>query len=1191
MYLKALEIQGFKSFADKTVLSFGEAITAIVGPNGSGKSNVSDALRWVMGEQSYKSLRGSKMEDVIFGGTEKRNQMGFAQVTLILDNSEHIFPHLEESEVAVTRRYNRSGESEYYINKHRVHLADVNELFMDTGMGREGYSIIGQGRIDEILSVKSTDRREIFEEAAGISKYRHRKEKAERDLDRTEENLTRVNDKIAELELQVEPLRVQAEKAKKYQLLYGELRVLEISLWLDQLAELRTNAIKLETDYALAKEELNQVNDDLQALYLTVEQFGEQIQDNDIRQEQIRTAIAELDSQIGEQDSAIAVLKTDIVHNDENIARVEEELRDQSGRESSMARQIEEKEDRIADLDSRIAELQESVQELSSKLEELARGVGEANGEVEALRAKETLLRATASDNRADAAAARSGLHEIEERKKALASERSEVERQLDETRKKASENRRALDDAQENADAIRNIIKGYTMKMEGRVRREADASEKRVALTMDLNNTDSHIKMLSDMEKEYEGFNRAVKEVMQGARGNLLHGIHGPLANLMSTERKYSVAIEIALGGKMQDIVVDREEDAKAAIQLLKRKESGRATFQPLSAVHGTELREKGLADENGYVGIASSLVQCEARYQSVFASVLGTTVIAENLDCGIRISRKYSNRFRIVTLDGQVINRGGSMTGGSVSRNAGILSRANELKELRAKRTGLLEKVSAAEREAAEAKNDLNKAQYELQVAQEQEHEAEAEVIRLRGNKSTYDSLLSAAQNRLDTIEAEEESLERRVADLNRSIAEKEAVAVQQENEAEMLKAEADKRISGQNALLRDSGTLGEKITEQKSALAGCHAERDATALALHELERLREQIKSDKDGRTHLLAEYHASNERAEQEIKTRESRIDEMREEQQRHRDALQALNQEKLAVEAERSQSQRSIKDLNDHVLNASKLVSKLEERIAVEKKDEEQILVKLWDTYELSHSAAMEQRIELESAAKAGKRIAELKRGIASLGTVNVGAIEQFAQINERYTYLTSQRDDIEQAKKDLLGVIDSITNEMTGIFKEQFQLIRSSFQETFLELFGGGRATLELEDENDVLNCGIEIKVQPPGKALKIITLLSGGEKAFVAIALYFAILKVHPTPFCVMDEIEAALDAANVIRVAHYMRRISDKTQFIVITHRHETMELSDVLYGVTMQERGISKVITININDMAKELAIKE
>lgn len=1191
MYLKALEIQGFKSFPDKTVLNFGEDVTAIVGPNGSGKSNVSDAIRWVMGEQSTKSLRGSKMEDVIFGGTEKRNQMGFAQVTLVLDNTEHIFPRMEESEVAVTRRYYRSGESEYYINKQSVRLTDINELFMDTGMGREGYSIIGQGRIDEILSQKSADRREIFEEAAGISKYRHRKEKAERDLERTEENLTRVNDKIAELELQVEPLRVQAEKAKKYLVLRDELRLLEISVWLEQLESLRVNAIKLETDYSLAKQELADAQAALDELYASTEQFSEKIHENDIEQERMRAAVSSYDTQISEQDSAVAVLSADIAHHNENIRRAEEELRNQSGRASSMAEQIEEKKERISRLSEEIKATEATVQKLVEKAENLSRGAGEAADDIEALHGKEALAAAAAADGRADISAARSGIHEMEERRAALENEHEQVEQQLNETKRSASESRRLLEEAQENADAIRNIIKGHTMKMDGRVKREAEASERRVNLTMELNNLNSRIKLLSDMEREYEGFGKAVRMVMQASESHFLRGIHGPVANLMSTDKKYAVAIEIALGAKMQDIVVEREEDAKAAINLLKQRDGGRATFQPLTAIRGSELRENGLENEYGYVGIASQLVHYEEKHRTVFQSMLGNTVVVEDLDCGIAMARKYQNRFRIVTLDGQVINRGGSMTGGSLSRNVGILSRANELKELIAKRGQLEGKLSAAEKEAEEAKSELTKAQYELEVAQSQQHEAEQKVLKLTGDKNHFDIILTAARDRLEDMEAENESIERRVADYQRTIKEKEALVAQKETEAAAHKKEAERRFAGQAELLRDSGALGDEISEKKSAVAACRAERETMEQALRDLEVLREQMEGDEQNRQQLIEGYRDACARAEQEIEAHRQTIKRLRAEQQEHKELLGKLGEAKMAIEAERSRSDKRMKELNDHVINATNAVGRLEQKKATGEMEEKQILDKLWENYELSHSAAMEQRIELESTAKAQKRISELKRGITTLGSVNVGAIEQFEQINTRYTYLTGQRDDVTKAKEELLGVIENITGEMTTIFREQFELIRSSFEETFLDLFGGGKATLELEDEKDILSCGIEIKVQPPGKALKTITLLSGGEKAYVAIALYFAILKVHPTPFCIMDEIEAALDAANVLRVAHYMRRISDKTQFIVITHRRETMENADVLYGVTMQERGVSKVLTINMNEISKELGIKE
>ena len=1190
MYLKALEIQGFKSFPDKTVLNFGEDITAIVGPNGSGKSNVSDAIRWVMGEQSSKSLRGAKMEDVIFGGTEKRSQMGFAQVTLVLDNTEHIFPRMEESEVAVTRRYYRSGESEYYINKQSVRLRDVNELFMDTGMGREGYSIVGQGKIDEILSVKSADRREIFEEAAGISKFRHRKEETERKLERTEENLVRINDKIAELELQVGPLRSQAEKAKKYLILRDELRTLEISVWLENLEKIKTDSIKLNTDYALAQQELERANAALDELYAASEQFAEKAHANDMEQERLRTECAELDAKRSEEDAAVAVLRTGIEHNRASIERVENDLRDQSGRAESLTAQIAAKHARIEELAAQAAELEEELRAFLAQAEELARTAGEAGSEVEALRAREALAASDAADCRADVSAMNAGLAELSERRAALEAESESVDGQLAEKRRAASASRRALEEAQEEADAVRNIISGHTLKMEGRVKREETARQKSIDLTMEKNNLDSRIHLLSEMEKEYEGFNKAVRLIMQAAEKNALRGVHGPVANLMTTDKRYAVAIEIALGAGMQNVVVDREEDAKSAINFLKQRDGGRATFLPLTAIRGDVLREAGVEREYGYVGVASQLVQFDQRYTEIFNNLLGRTVVVEDMDCGIAIARKYGNRFRIVTLDGQVLNRGGSMTGGSVSRSAGILSRANELKELTARREALTEKLDAALREADEAKRDLNAAQYELDVAREQQRGAEDAVLRLTGEKKQYDMLLESLRTRESDIAAELESITARTAELKKAAAAREEEIKKHEAEAARCRAESEEKLAGQNELQRDSAHLGDEIAARKSTLAGFTAERETTERALGDLETLAQQMRGDEDGRRALIEDYRAKIKAAEEEIAQHDAVTASLRVDAEKRRTELAELAEAKLTLEGERSANDRRYRECNELLSQTQAAAGRLEQKRVTAAMEEKQILDKLWESYELSHSAAQEQRIELESVPKASRRINELKREINGLGNVNVGAIEEFDRVNTRYTYLTGQRDDVEKAKEELLGVIENITSEMTVIFKEQFALIRESFQETFLELFGGGKATLELEDENAVLDCGIEIKVQPPGKALKTLSLLSGGEKAFVAIALYFAILKVHPTPFCVMDEIEAALDEPNVIRVAHYMRRICDKTQFIVITHRRGTMEAADVLYGVTMQERGVSKVLTINMNDMAKELNIK-
>ena len=1188
MYLKALEIQGFKAFPDKTVLNFAEDITAVVGPNGSGKSNISDAIRWVMGEQSAKALRGAKMEDVIFSGTEKRPPVGFAQVTLVIDNTEHIFPTMEESEVAVTRRYYRSGESEYYINRQSVRLKDVTELFMDTGLGREGYSIIGQGKIDEILSAKSGERREIFEEAAGISKFRHRKEEAERKLERTEENLVRINDKIAELELQVEPLRQQSETAKKYLVLRDELRLLEISVWLENLDKLKMDARKLESDLREAEKARDEARAALDALYAEGEQFGEKMREKDMEAERIRTEAAELDGRVKEQESAVAVLESAIVHNRENIERARRELEETDSRAGGLEQQAAEQETRISEIDRQLTELNAALDTLLEQARAAAEQAGGAQNEAESLRAQEAIAIAAAADRRAELAAIAAENGQIAERKETVESDKAAAEEQLAESEKQAKANRRALEDAQDEATAAANIIAGHTLRMEEREKKAAAASEHRVKLTMDVGALDNRICLLTEMEKEYEGFSKAVKVVMQ-AKGSL-RGIHGPVASLMKTDQKYSLAIEIALGAGLQNIVVDREEDAKAAINFLKQRDGGRATFLPLTAIRGDELRERGVEDEFGFVGLASRLVEFDGKYQNIFNSLLGRTVIVEDMDCGIAMARKYHNAFRIVTLDGQVINRGGSMTGGSTSRSAGVLSRAAELKTLNGRAASMHEKLSAAQRDEEAAARELAAARYELETAEAQRRQAEDEVLRLEGARNHFDILLRSLRDNLENLEGELVSLTGRLTDNAARSAEAEKAVAEQEALAAGFRDKAEEALSGQSELLAQSGALTEEITGRKAELAALTAEREAALRRAADLRQLAADLTGDRTQKEETVRSYQKNIDDAEAEIAQRNETLADLARQGQSFKDCLAALNEEKLALEAERTAQNKRSQDMNEELLNLERAVSRLEQKKATSAMEEKQILDRLWEDYELSHSDATAIRIELESVSKATRRIGELKRDIKGLGNINIGAIEEFDRVNGRYTYLTEQRNDVEKAKEELGGIIEEITGQMTAIFSEQFKLINESFQTTFTDLFGGGQARLELEDENDILGCGIEIKAQPPGKSLKTISLLSGGEKAFVAIALYFAILKVHPTPFCVMDEIEAALDEPNVIRVARYMRRLAGKTQFIVITHRRGTMEEADVLYGVTMQEQGVSKILTINLNDMAKELKIK-
>ena len=1090
--------------------------------------------------------------------------------------------------MAVTRRYYRSGESEYYINRQSVRLRDVTELFLDTGMGREGYSLIGQGRIDEILSARSGERREIFEEAAGISKFRYRKEDAERKLQRTEENLVRINDKIAELELQVEPLRDQAEKAKKYLVLRDEMRLLEISVWLENLDGVKAAQRKLETDLTNARTQRDEARGKLDALYAEGEQYGERMRLKDVEAETLRADEAAQETRAAEQESAVAVLRTTITHHRENIDRARRELAEQEGRAGGLQGQIDAQEARVAQIEEQLCGHRAALEEILRQAQAAAEEAGGARSEAESLRAQEALALAAAADERGTVSALTAEARQIEERKAAVETELASLDEQREQQAREAKSNRRALEDARDEADAAANIISGHNLRLEERQKKADEAAQTVTKLTLDTGAADSRIRLLEEMEREYEGFSRAVRDVCQ-AKGTL-RGIHGPVAGLMTTEEKYSVAIEIALGAGLQNIVVDREEDAKAAIGFLKQRNAGRATFLPLTAIRGDELREPGVEKEYGYVGLASRLVSFDEPYTRIFHNLLGRTVVAEDLDCGIAMARKYQNRFRIVTLDGQVINRGGSMTGGSVSRSTGVLSRAAELKTLRIKAQTLHRQMSEAKGAKEELDRELEKARYELSTAEAQRRQAEDEVLRLEGRANQFDALLRGLEGNRQNLEGERAALTGRLEENKEAAAAAGERVAEQETKAGELRARMQEKLAGQSELLERSGELAEEVSTRKSELAALTAERETTVRSLEDLRHLREDLTGDRTAKEAQLSADEAKIAAAEEEIAQRQAEIEKIHARQKELHEKLETVNQAKIALEAERTAKNRAGQEMNETLLNLERMVASLEQKQATGAMEEKQILDRLWEHYELSHSDAQAQRIELESLGKATRRIGELKRDIAALGTPNIGAIEEFERVNTRYTYLTDQRNDVEKAKGEIEGVIEGLTGEMTTIFAQQFRLITESFRETFMELFGGGQAALELEDENDILNCGIEIKAQPPGKTLKTISLLSGGEKAFVAIALYFAILKVHPTPFCVMDEIEAALDDANVTRYARYMRRLAGRTQFIVITHRRGTMENADVLYGVTMQEQGVSKILTINLNDMAKELEIE-
>ena len=1190
MYLKSLELQGFKSFPDKTLIRFGDDITAIVGPNGSGKSNISDAILWVMGEQSSKTLRGAKMEDVIFGGTQKRSAVGFAEATLTLDNTDRALAY-DADEVMVTRRYYRSGDGEYYINRQSARLKDINELFMDTGLGREGYSNIGQGRIDEILSLKSNDRREIFEEAAGISKYRHRKEETERKLAQTEDNLMRIGDKVSELELQLEPLKVQSEKARKYLELKEELKGVEVAVWLDNLDKLSADAKKAEEDYASASFVLQQAHDDLDKLYEKAEQLGVSLREEDGELETLRVKANMLESTHQQLDGQMAVLRGNVENNNNNIERIREELKGQEDRSGGINSQIAQAESRILEIEKLISSRSEELEQLQMKLSAMTASAQGMTKRFLELRAQESTLSADIAGREADIRGLEESISQSAQRLEQLnadlasgVSRRTGAQTQLNQAQEQ-------LKQAQEQVTAANNTIAGYSLRQSSRLKRMEDTQEKLRRLTSDLDSVTAKARVFRAMERDFESYQKSVRMVMQEAERGRLRNIHGPVSRLIRTDDAYAVAIEIGLGAAMQQIVVGNEADGKAAISFLKRTGGGRATFLPISGIQGRVLQESGLESCRGFVGVASELVRCEKTYRNIIDNLLGRTVIVSDMDSAISMSQKYRSRFKIVTLDGQVMNPGGSMTGGSVNKDAGLLSRANELEKLTLQQKQLENDKLTCEAEFTEAKRQYDQVEFELSAARDQLREAEDQVLRLQGQEKQYQVMVDAILDAEQSARRELEGLQQRgQTDRERYASQQAKVNVYQQQLAQCRRELAELEGS-QTETVEATAGINSRITELKTEAAALDAEAATARSHIGDLQQLRSAMEGDKEKKLALMETISAETERLNGEIEAlllRQNENDRQAGEMRRQVDEAIA---HRSKTEAAKTLCEREAQDKSKDILTMERACALLEQKKVTSSMEEKQIVDKLWDSYGLTPSTAREFRGEIESISQGNRRISELKRKIAALGTPNLGAIEEYARVNERYSYLAEQRDDVLTSKRELEGIIRDITKEMTVIFVSEFQKIDHYFGEVFQEMFGGGKGQLILEDPENPLTCGIEIRVQPPGKQVKTITLLSGGEKAFVAAALYFAILRVRPTPFCLLDEIDAALDERNVDRVAHYMHNLCKKTQFIVITHRRGTMEAADVLYGVTMQEQGVSTLLRLDLNQMSETLGIAE
>ena len=1190
MYLKSLELQGFKSFPDKTLIRFGDDITAIVGPNGSGKSNISDAILWVMGEQSSKTLRGAKMEDVIFGGTQKRKAVGFAEATLTLDNTDRALPY-DADEVMVTRRYYRSGDGEYYINRQSARLKDIHELFMDTGMGREGYSNIGQGRIDEILSLKSADRREIFEEAAGISKYRHRKEETERKLAHTEDNLLRIGDKVSELELQLEPLRVQSEEAKKYLELKDELRGVEVAVWLDILEKLSAAAKKAEEDYASAAFVLQQAHDDLDKLYRQAEQLGEALRRKDGELETVRVKVSMLDAAHQQLDGQMAVLRGNIDNNNANIRRIEEEVQGQEDRSDGLMGQIVGTRERIVQIEGSLKLKRQELDGLQQQLTAMTASAQGLTKQFLELRGKETSLAADLAGREADVRGLEESMAQTAQRLSQLEEDLKAGQGRADDARAKLEDSRKALQTARDNASAANNMIAGYTLRQQNRGKRRDELARTLRELGDRLNAVSAKARVFRAMERDFESYTKSVRLVMQEAQRGRLQNIHGPVSRLVRTGDEFTVAIEIALGAAMQQIVVSSEADGKAAIAYLKRTGGGRATFLPLTTIQGRALQENGLENCRGFVGLASRLVTASQQYRGIVENLLGRTVIAQDIDAAIAMANKYRNRFKIVTLDGQVMNAGGSMTGGSVNKEAGILSRANELEKLTAQEKDLNDQKLICEADLREAQRQFDQVEFQLAAARDQLREAEDQVLRLQGIEKQHEIMLNAIEEAEESARRERDALAARdQADRQRHAAQTAKIQVYAQQLAETRAALASLEGS-QSETADETARLSDDITALKTETAALEAEQATAKSHIEDLRNLQSAMEGDREKKLLLADTMREETARLEAEIEGLRSRQAENDHDANIQRAALQKVLSDRAEAEASKTRAERDAQDKSKDILNMERACALLENKKTTTAMEERQIIDKLWDSYGLTPGTATEARGQIESVTAGNRKAAELKRKIATLGTPNLGAIEEYARVNERYTYLASQRDDVLTSKRELESIIRDITKEMTVIFVEEFAKIDHYFGQVFEEMFGGGRGQLILEDPENPLTCGIEIRVQPPGKQVKTITLLSGGEKAFVAIALYFAILKVRPTPFCMLDEIDAALDDRNVERYSTYLRNLSEKTQFIVITHRRGTMEASDVLYGVTMQEQGVSTLLRLDLNQMEQYLGIVE
>ena len=1180
MYLKRLEMQGFKSFADKTVLEFMPGITSVIGPNGSGKSNIADAIRWVLGEQSIKELRGGKSADIIFAGTQSRKSLGFAEASLVFDNMDGKLP-IEYQEVIVTRRIYRSGETGYFINKVQCRLKDILELFMDTGIGKDGYSIIGQGKIDEILSNKSEDRRNVFEEAAGIVKFKTRKEESEKKLERTKLNVLRINDIISEIEGNLEPLKIQSEKAKKYVDLKSELKNIEVGLFVHNIERFKSDLEKTVQDATIIQENCDLEEAKLEKIKIIKEDLKSMIDELTENIEKTQNLGFSSQKEIEMLNSDINVSKTKIQNNEENKERFTQEIEEIKQKIEKSTQDMELKLSRKDGLKENKEKFEKELEEKTKKLEEINKTLSEKELEIEEdkRRLEENVdtkyeIEGFINEQKVNISNIEKRLAQIQNEISNSISEldntrftKEELEKGFYEVQKQKNEKQKELEELKEKNNVINEKIKTIDIKLNNSIQ--------------ELNFKESKYKFLVETEKEKDGFQRSVKTLLKDCEKikELGKGVRGAIAELIDVPENIETAIEMALGASMQNVVTDNEQDAKKLIEYLRKNNLGRASFLPISNVKGKKL-DKIKGNNKGVLGIASDLIKYDKKYEGVILNLLGKTVIAQNMDIGIALAKENGYSFRIVTLDGDIITTTGAMSGGSVSKKTvNILGRSKQIENLAKE----IEQIKENQKKLKKEKEDILKSSEDfLKTVQEMENALQTIEIKYNVENekiNTVNQSIQRISNTLEKLKLEKQESENKKEEYLKTIEQENIKKLALDEENTNLKEKIAQFSDSNKDKQKEVDDLNFDITNLKISVSSFNESENSidemTELLKQEIENQKNNIENKKQ----QIEKMSTEQVELENTIKQDEKKIEEIKDKVSKSDSDIEKMKQERIKSNEKLSQKEKEevdefkiIEDLKSQIVKLEVKKTKLDE-------DLNNVITSLWNEYELTPNACEDYQ-KPENIALTTRRVNALRQDIRELGSVNVDSIEEYKNLKQRYEFMCEQRLDLENTSSKLRKIIAEITENMREQFKEKFKIINENFGQTFKELFGGGEAKVVLQDEGNILECGIDIIAQPPGKKLQSMALLSGGERAFTAIALLFAILKMNPAPFCVLDEIEAALDDINVNRYAEFLKKFAKGTQFLVITHRKGTMEAADTVYGVTMEEKGISKLLSMKL-----------